>query len=358
VILRLQLDTYSPETSWTLRNAQQEIAAQGGPYPKALANQVVLDTFCLPEGCYQFEIRDSYNDGICCAYGAGSYQLTAAEQGLLAAGGEFPNLEQSRFCLSGEKPDPPSDCVLVDFNAGPVVSYGGVQDLGQHSVADNGQTLYLENNAWKAVLIDYELTRNTVIAFDFRSTRQGEIHGIGFDDDNQISFAHTARVYGTQNWGIGNYANYPGDGSWASYVIPIGQHYLGQADRLFFVADHDGGSRDGNSWFRNVRIYESTDCLANAPTAAASARSTAPQLSAYPNPTTSDQLSLQVATSARGYGRWEILSLTGQPLRSGMVPVTAPSTVLALDLRGLARGAYLLRWRDAVGEQTIRLVRQ
>jgi hypothetical protein len=358
ILLQLQLDTYSPETSWVLRDAQQAIVAQGGPYHKARANQVVLDTFCLSEGCYQFEIRDSYNDGICCDYGQGSYRLTGADQRILAVGGEFPSLEQSNFCVPGEDANPAVDCVPVDFQMMPVISYGGAQDIGEYSIQDNGQTLYLSNNAWKAVMLDYEITRNTVLAFDFKSTRQGEIHGIGFDDNNYISYNYTARVYGTQGWGISDYADYPGDQNWKSYAIPIGQHYIGSADRLFFVADHDSGRRDGNSWFRHVRIYERSDCYTETTAMAASGVAEGLRLSVYPNPAPASQVSLRVATPTTGRGQWALLTLTGQPLRTGTVVLSTAATVVPLDLQGVARGTYLLRWRDEGGEQTIRLTRQ
>ena len=36
---------------------------------------------CLPDGCYDFVIYDSYGDGICCSYGIGSYTLTDDSDG-------------------------------------------------------------------------------------------------------------------------------------------------------------------------------------------------------------------------------------------------------------------------------------
>ena len=53
-------------------------------------------------------------------------------------------------------------------------------------------------------------------------------------------------------------ANYGSD--YKSYTIPVGQFYQINPIKLFFVADHDGGSRNGNSFFRNVRLYELGEC--------------------------------------------------------------------------------------------------
>ncbi|MEZ6070513.1 MAG: hypothetical protein R3C10_09630 [Pirellulales bacterium] len=54
-------------------------------------------------------------------------------------------------------------------------------------------------NGWKSVDFDYNVTGNTVLEFDFRSDQLGEVHGIGFDNDNSLSPDSTFKVYGTQD---------------------------------------------------------------------------------------------------------------------------------------------------------------
>jgi hypothetical protein len=122
-------------------------------------------------------------------------------------------------------------------------------------VQNGGTDLYVANNGWKYISFPYTVTSSTVLEFEFRSTIEGEIHGIAFDNDNGISSNLTFKVHGTQNWGYTNYDNYSGT-AWVSYVIPVGNFYTGTFDRLSFVADHDGGSRNGNAYFRNVKVYE------------------------------------------------------------------------------------------------------
>ena len=359
--LRLQLDTYSPETTWTLSNTQGTVVAQGGPYSKALATQLVLDTLCLPEGCYNFQINDAYNDGICCNYGNGSYTLLDGTQQLIAQGGEFPGSEAVSFCLPFEEDQGGNDCESINFNDYTIDSYGLNQDAGQYAVEDNGQTIYLENNAWKSIALPYNVTRNTVIAFDFKSTRQGEIHGIGFDNNVSISYGYTFKVHGTQNWGITNYDNYTGNASWQSYEIPVGEFYVGAADRLFFATDHDGGTRNGNSWFRNVRIYEGTDCqTGNLETeTSASIESAADRaISIAPNPVVSDHFQLRLDHTENGQASWQILSLTGQVLREQQLYLDGGTYQEDIPTNTLARGTYLLRWRDEQGEQTQRFAVQ
>ncbi|MEZ4685122.1 MAG: fibronectin type III domain-containing protein [Bacteroidia bacterium] len=100
---------------------------------------------------------------------------------------------------------PGSMCPPIDFMLNNPISYGGNQDQGAVYVQSTGETIVLQGNAWKAINLNYTVTPNTMLEFDFRSTAQGEIHGIGFDNDNVIGAAQTFKLYGTQNWGITNY---------------------------------------------------------------------------------------------------------------------------------------------------------
>ena len=357
VILRLLLDTYSPETSWTLKNTAGTIVAQGGPYSKTLANQWVLDTFCLPQACYTFQINDAYNDGICCDFGQGSYTLLDAQQNILSQGGEFTNMEQSSFCVPFDTGGGSGggDCLTIDFSQEQVIPYGLNQDRGQFAVQDNGQTLYLANNAWKAIMMNYEVTPNTKISFDFKSTRQGEIHGIGFDNNDNISFGYTFRVFGIQNWGISDYDNYPANNNWKSYTIPVGQFYTGTADRLFFSTDHDGGARNGNSWFRNVRIFEGEGCNGNIiDPATQGLQSTNASLGVFPNPVVDGQVNFRVDETGQGHASWEILTLTGQSLLQRNVSTDGFSFEESLSVDHLPKGTYLIKWQDKKGTKVAR----
>ena len=145
---------------------------------------------------------------------------------------------------------------IINFNEYTIDGYGGGQDhSGAVSVQPNGAALELNGNRWKKIDFNYTITPNTVMEFDFSSTSQGEIHGIGFDSNLGISSGLTFRVHGTQNWGIGDFDNYSPSGT-QHYVIPVGQFYTGNASYLFFTNDHDVSSPTANSLFSNVKVYE------------------------------------------------------------------------------------------------------
>ena len=96
-ILTLVTDHYGHEISWTLTGSGTVIAS-GGCYPN---NTTITETFELPDGEYTFTIYDSYGDGICCAYGEGSYTLENDGEEI-TSGGEYGSEEAFTFCIDTE----------------------------------------------------------------------------------------------------------------------------------------------------------------------------------------------------------------------------------------------------------------
>lgn len=155
--------------------------------------------------------------------------------------------------------EPTSDS--INFSDYVIGSYGGSQDtVGSTNIVDSGTGLELTGNLWKQVNFPYTVTANTVIEFDFSSSVQGEIHGIGFDTDTStIDAAFSFQLFGNQNWGLNTYQNYvPGNGV-KHYRIPVGSHYIGAFSYLYFVMDEDTtGNTTANGTYSNVRIYEAS----------------------------------------------------------------------------------------------------
>ncbi|WP_052599672.1 PKD domain-containing protein [Aureispira sp. CCB-QB1] len=102
VTLNLLFDNYATETSWTVTDANGVVVANGGNYSSAMNGQNLPINLCLPTGCYNFNIYDSYGDGICCLYGQGSYTLVDDSTGMtLVSGGSFTYSETTNFCVGG-----------------------------------------------------------------------------------------------------------------------------------------------------------------------------------------------------------------------------------------------------------------
>lgn len=351
ITLTIVLDNYPEETSWTITDGGGATVASGGTYGSQPDGSTVTVNLCLDEGCYDFTINDAYGDGICCAYGNGSYNLTEDGTGTsLASGGSFGSSETTNFCLGGGGGG--GSCPAIDFNAYTISSYGAGQDAGSFQVQDGGATLYIANNAWKSIPLNYTITANTVIEFDFQSTLQGEIHGIGFDTDDAISSNLTFKVHGTQNWGITTYDNYSGSG-WTTYTIPVGSSYTGASNRLFFVADHDGSPQNGNSYFRNVKIYEGS-CGTRTSTVT---RQTLPahEMTVYPNPV-NDQLFVAFTQKESSTVDISVVDMMGRKVLTEMVSAFEGENVHQLSVQSLAKGTYMVVVNDGVRTQTRRVV--
>jgi hypothetical protein len=147
---------------------------------------------------------------------------------------------------------------IIDFSTAAITGYGGASQnrSDTHFVEDDGNTIHIEGNTWKDITLNYTVTANTILEFDFMATSQSEIQGIGFDTNERINSNLTFKVYGTQNWGIGTFNNYGGnEGNWVHYEIDVGNFYTGNFNRLFFTNDDDSGPT-GNSFFRNIVIHE------------------------------------------------------------------------------------------------------
>ncbi|MEM6559608.1 MAG: endonuclease [Myxococcota bacterium] len=88
-------DDYGQETSWRLLDSDSQTVAVGSDYA---SNTSYVEELCLGGGDYLFVIEDTYGDGICCAYGEGSYRVEAVGQ-LLASGSVFGGSESTSFTL-------------------------------------------------------------------------------------------------------------------------------------------------------------------------------------------------------------------------------------------------------------------
>jgi hypothetical protein len=144
----------------------------------------------------------------------------------------------------------------IDFSAKTVESYAGSQDAAANSSTfADGYGIGVYEDSWRAVPLSYDVTEDTVLAFEFRTDDAAEIHGIGLDDDTNMNEDRIFALHGSQHWGNrsfhGQYTT--GDG-WQTYRIPVGEAYTGQVNYLALITDGDADL--GESEFRNVRVYE------------------------------------------------------------------------------------------------------
>ncbi len=123
VSLQLNLDRYGNETTWQIVQGSN-VVASGGPYTQQTSNGVYPQSpisICLPDGCYDLKVQDSYGDGICCSFGSGNYTLTGPGGTLVSGNGQFTTQATHNFCITSN--------VKVSLQAlleGPYVSGAGL----------------------------------------------------------------------------------------------------------------------------------------------------------------------------------------------------------------------------------------
>ena len=160
---------------------------------------------------------------------------------------------------------PSDNATAITLNStADLLTYGTAgQDVGGAITLINGGTGFtLDGNMWKRRLINYTVTASTVLSFDYRSTNQPEISGIGFDND--IDFSNNPNnffMYGSQTSGV-TYAvptptyEYDGSGDWVHVEIPVGTFFTGTFSHMTFFADDDGPGDDGDGSFNNIYLSE------------------------------------------------------------------------------------------------------
>lgn len=156
----------------------------------------------------------------------------------------------------------PVNVTPIRPDAGDFISYAGSQDSGTPvTVTNGGEDFTLAGNLWKRLFIDYTITPDTVLEFEYASTTTPEISGIGFDNNNTLNNDNDRFfLNGTQFGGVSYAAptptyQYTGAGAYQRYSIPVGAFFTGDFDYITFINDDDTPPT-GNALFRNVFLRE------------------------------------------------------------------------------------------------------
>jgi hypothetical protein len=148
--------------------------------------------------------------------------------------------------------------VAIDFDNYTLKAFGAQDVVAAVTVTDSGKTLGITGNSWKKIDLNYNITRNTVLQFDYRSDARGEVQGIALETDNTSTAERTFQVFGSQDFGTPQIEDYgtPG-GAFKRYTIAVGNYLAGQSmNALVFANDHDVANPTAHSQFSNVSLYE------------------------------------------------------------------------------------------------------
>lgn len=185
--IEILTDDYGSETTWVLKNPSGTTVLSGGPYGN---NTTYTETYTMPsgqEGCYEFEIFDSFGDGICCSYGEGLYTLSNSDGDVLLTGGEFTDDAAEFVTMTGPLgiteneltdaisvfPNPVSDILNVSYTieANQMITFDILNSVGSRvmtrTITSNGSDLVTFDLSDLASGV-YQL--NTIVGSSFSST--------------------------------------------------------------------------------------------------------------------------------------------------------------------------------------------
>lgn len=144
-------------------------------------------------------------------------------------------------------------------------------DLGTVTILSDGKTIKLSKGARKAYEINYNVTGNTYIEFEFLATEEGEIQSIGMQKATWMNWSKHFLLYGTNptnetvtsSWS--GYESYDPPGIWKRYRLKVtASGSNGQDDKYLIFMNIDGSSGPTNPiFFRNVKLYEAPTGVGN-----------------------------------------------------------------------------------------------
>jgi hypothetical protein len=127
VTMNIVTDRYGEETTWSVTGpGGSPVFGSGGPYTQqAAAGEYPMPpvSFCVPDGTVMtVNVNDSYGDGMCCAYGEGSWTLSVGGTDV-SGGGSFATAQSATVALG-------TDLGVTDLGLGNVIAQGNTTVSG------------------------------------------------------------------------------------------------------------------------------------------------------------------------------------------------------------------------------------
>lgn len=92
-------DNYASEISWEVIDPNGIVILNSPPYSDGQSTIPDANVTATENGCYQFNIYDSYGDGICCSYGYGHFKVWSGGNEIIF-GGEFGSESKHSFLMN------------------------------------------------------------------------------------------------------------------------------------------------------------------------------------------------------------------------------------------------------------------
>lgn len=170
VRLTITFDNYPEETSWEITNSSNQVVHAGGNYGNQSDGSTITLNRSLAPGCYTLTFRDSYGDGMCCAYGNGSFRFTNLATGnTITSGGAFNSVDSKNFCVGNTSnrlynANTPENTVEITEQVPFEVQLypNPVQDVLYLKLQAKGETRYVVVNQMGQVVLEGLITEQQI----------------------------------------------------------------------------------------------------------------------------------------------------------------------------------------------------
>ena len=170
VALTIITDSLASQTTWDISDTTGTVLYSGGLFTDDSVYNI-NEQFCLPQGCFQFNIYDSNNDGICCSNGNGKFELVNSSlNDTIIQGGSFQSHDSVMFCISANGVNPDffvdstqisvdSTVIFTDNSTGDIISYNW-------NFGENATPLTANTKGPHSVVYSSEGLKNVVLTIE------------------------------------------------------------------------------------------------------------------------------------------------------------------------------------------------
>ena len=260
ILVKIELDTdmYPHENTLTIKNING-VTVINEKLTKQDRTRLRSYTFkALPKERYVFNLSDSYGDGMTDPVVSDWVPSIRVFSDNILINEVVPQkTSNQQFFFTTKENNNNIVNVLIDE----VLPYRYQNKSTAQLLVENNE-LYMQDNAWGLLFFDesVQVAEGDLLQFEYKSDRDGEIHGIGFFDRNDRynlpSQGWIWQLHGSQNTyyrSNKDYYDYEVGEGWKTYSIRI--HDVKQVEGIMFVADEDRNT-DNNAYFRNIQIIK------------------------------------------------------------------------------------------------------
>ncbi|MCH2023826.1 MAG: PKD domain-containing protein [Saprospiraceae bacterium] len=401
--LTLYFDNFAYETSWSITDQNSNVIYSGSSYTQGDNGTTLHLNFCLPTGCYDFNIFDSYGDGICCAWGQGYYALTSASGTTLASGGAFGYSEHTNFCVGGAT-NPcgnfnaswgwnASSNGQVYFNSqvfGGTGPYTYAWDFGNNNLASGSNTTFTySNNGFYSVCLTVTDANgctavycDSIMVNNAPNNNSTPCNGLSVDmnifQDSLNPFLlymqpvvnnalPNTNYYFVWDFGdnTGAFGGYPVHqyNNWGSYIVCITALDSMNGCIASFcdtITIDSAGNFSRNINYKDVKpgfMVNTLQAEININTSLTSLGTEKISFGLYPNPTSS-VINLNVNTQEFANAKVSILDVTGKSVLETSMNIQPGMTQTILDVHSISSGVYFINLMSEGFNKTIRFIRE